>query len=357
MDCIKADGGIRVKFCGEWADTARMDGITAPPLASSRARKRAPQSIAGMLAEIGGRTLLVAAVMAGTLSLIYFPWDADGPLTKAELADLEKYYATAYANQGKTEEDPVNSDYVRIAESFASGANVAEAVGQFAEMYNLFDKKVLDVGAGRGYLQDIVPDYTGLDISPSAKRFFHKKFVHASATYMPFKDDEFDGAWSIRVFEHVPNPEAALREIRRVVKDGGVILMSPAWNCRPWAADGYPVRPYSDFSLGGKLYKASLPVQEIAANYARVPLRAMRQAAWKVTGGPTALRYRRIKPNYDKYWMADSDAVNTLDRHEMAMWFVSRGDECLNCTTAMTGWLDDDDALVIRVHKKATPKS
>ncbi|MEP7364448.1 MAG: methyltransferase domain-containing protein [Acidobacteriota bacterium] len=346
-----------MKFSRQWADKAKMDGITAPPLPTSRTRRRAPQSVAGMLAEIGSRILIVAAVMAGGLALLYFPWEVDAPLTKSEMADLEKYYATAYADQGKAKEEPVNSDYVRIAETFANGSNATEAVAYFAKMYGLHDQKVLDVGAGRGYLQDVVPDYTGLDISPSAVRFFHKKFVHASATYMPFQDSEFDAAWSIRVFEHVPNPEAALREIRRVVKDGGLILLSPAWDCRSWAADGYPVRPYGEFGVGGKLYKASLPLQEIASNYARVPIRFLREAAWRVAGGPTALHYRRMKPNYDKYWMADSDAVNILDRHEMAIWFTSRGDECLNCETAMTGWLDVDDALVIRVHKKAAPKT
>jgi hypothetical protein len=45
--------------------------------------------------------------------------------------------------------------------------------------------------------------------------------------------------------------------------------------------------------------------------------------------------------------MADSDAANSLDRYEMALWFLSRGDQCLNCN----GLADDNDALFIRVHK------
>ncbi|MBN8729215.1 MAG: methyltransferase domain-containing protein [Acidobacteria bacterium] len=329
-----------------------MDGIAAPPLARGRTRKRAAQSLPAMLADIGKRLVLVAVVMAGALALTHFPWDTDKPLSKQEIAELEKYYATAYQNKASLEEEPVNSDYVRIAEGAAAKANVKEAVGFFVKEHGLGGKKVLDVGAGRGYLQDLVDDYTGLDISPSAKRFFHKKFVHASATYMPFQEGEFDGLWTIWVLEHVPNPEAALAEMRRVVKDGGVLLLSPAWNCRPWAADGYPVRPYSDFGAGGKLYKAAIPALEITANYARFPVRLIRHATWKVTGEPTHLRYRRIKPNYDQYWMADSDAINALDRHEVARWFLSRGDECLNCDSGLNGLTDPDEALVIRLHKK-----
>jgi hypothetical protein len=34
--------------------------------------------------------------------------------------------------------------------------------------------------------------------------------------------------------------------------------------------------------------------------------------------GPTALRYRRLDPNYEQYWMPDSDAVNSIDSHEGA---------------------------------------
>jgi hypothetical protein len=41
---------------------------------------------------------------------------------------------------------------------------------------------VLEIGSGRGYLQDVAQNYTGLDISPSVARFYHKKFVLGSAT-------------------------------------------------------------------------------------------------------------------------------------------------------------------------------
>ena len=48
------------------------------------------------------------------------------------------------------------------------------------------------------------------------------------------------------------------------------------------------------------------------------------------------LRYSRLTPSYEVYWEADSDAVNSLDSQEAAIWFVSRGDECLNCDGFVT---------------------
>ncbi len=118
---------------------------------------------------------------------------------------------------------------------------------------------MLEIGSGRGYLQDIAENYTGLDISPNVARFYHKKFIVGTATALPFPDDSFDGVWSIWVFEHVPNPEQAFREMRRVTRNNGVIFLLPEWNVDPWAAQGYSVRPYSDFGLIGKMIKATVP--------------------------------------------------------------------------------------------------
>ena len=78
---------------------------------------------------------------------------------------------------------------------------------------------------------------------------------------MPFHDNYFEAIWSIHVLEHVPDPESALLEMRRVLKPGGLLFLSPAWYCRPWAAQGYAVRPYSDLDLKGKVVKASIPLR------------------------------------------------------------------------------------------------
>ena len=36
------------------------------------------------------------------------------------------------------------------------------------------------------------------------------------------------------------------------------------------------------------------------------------------------------QPKHVNYWIADSDAVNSIDSYEAMLWFLSRGDECLN---------------------------
>lgn len=125
--------------------------------------------------------------------------------------------------------------------------------------YNITDQKCLEVGSGRGALQDIVKNYTGVDYANTVEKYYHKKFVCASASDLPLESDSFDFIWSYAVLEHIPNIENALEEMVRVSKDGGILVLHPAWHCRKWAANGYQVRPYSDFNLGGKIYKFIIP--------------------------------------------------------------------------------------------------
>ena len=198
-------------------------------------------------------------------------------------------------------------------------------------------------------MQDLVEDYTGLDISSSARRFFHKPFVLGSATAMPFEDNSFDAVWTVWVLEHIPAPEQALREIRRVVKPGGHIFLMPAWNVMPWAAQGYQVRPFSDLAIDGKLIKASILPRSYFHALAHTVIEPVRYQWWKTSGGPTTLHYRRLEPNYKTYPGPDSDAVNSLERTEMALWFTSRGDAWLNKEDQNV--MESGGPLVLQVEK------
>lgn len=303
--------------------------------------------------------LIPAVVVVAVFVAVHFPRATDAEPSGEEIAKTISFYQQAYANPAvSADANPDSGDdiYVKVAAEAAQAMHIKEQVQGFVAEQHLNRKRVLDVGAGQGYLQDVVEDYTGLDISPTARRFFHKPFVLGSATAMPFPDDQFDAVWSIWVLEHIPNPEQALREMRRVVKDGGFIYLYPAWYCTTWAADGYPVRPYSDFNMAGKLSKATIPVRSARLYKALYvgPIRALRFAAEAMTGSPTRLHYTRLAPNYQKYWMPDSDAVSSIDRYEAMLWFLSRGDECLNCESPFRSLAEHVlGPLLIRVRKQA----
>jgi ubiquinone/menaquinone biosynthesis C-methylase UbiE len=271
---------------------------------------------------------------------VNFPWHVDpGHET---VSTTRKFYESAYSVEDPIKQpstfqhgtlSPQEQSYIDYGRRAAVKSRVPEKIQRFVKEYELEEKKVLEVGAGSGLLQDIVADYTALDISPTARRFFHKPFVEASATDMPFANDTFDALWSVTVLEHIPSPEKALAEMRRVVKPGGYLLLYPAFDVSRYAANGYRVRPYSDFTVSGKVVKATSSVAEFKpAHYLYYhQVRVLRCISARLTGGPTRLRFIRLTPNYDDYWEPDSDATTSVSNYELYLWFNSRGDKCTNC--------------------------
>ncbi len=225
----------------------------------------------------------------------------------------------------------------------------------FIAQWGLSNKRCLEIGCGRGAFQDEVQDYTGVDLAASVKPFLRKPFFRASATSLPFSNSTFDAGWSYTVLEHIPNPEAALSEMRRVLKPGGLLLLSPAWQCRPWNADGYPVRPYRDFNLWGKLMKASVPMRDsvLFRSCYIFPRRVLRLASF-LCSRPTRFCFKRLEANYSRYWMSDSDAVCSMDPYEAILWFTSRQDVCLNYATLGRQFFVRTGHLAFQIRKTGT---
>jgi len=313
------------------------------------------------LIQMIGVILVGMALLSVLVTMLQYPYDVDG----ASFSDPEakQYYSDAYEaalapNDGRFVE---GEEYVQKARAHAQAAGIPRMVESFVKASGVEDGRVLEVGAGSGLLQDVVRRYVGVDVSSRARRFFHKPFLEASATALPFESNAFDAVWSIWVLEHIPNPEQALNEIRRVVKDGGHILLRPAWNCDSWAAEGYEVRPYSDFGFWGKLIKASIPLRASRwySLFHSRQVRVLRTIQTALGGGPSRLHFRRLKPSYARYWVTDSDAVVSLDFFETYLWFASRGDSCVNCPSLSALLLGRpglrDETLVIQVRKSERP--
>ena len=62
--------------------------------------------------------------------------------------------------------------------------------------------------------------------------------TQADATSMPFEDESFDGAYLTVVLGEIPDQEAALRELRRVVRPGGRVVVGELFGDPHWVSPG-----------------------------------------------------------------------------------------------------------------------
>ena len=161
----------------------------------------------------------------------------------------------------------------------------------FIDAFDLRQRKCLEVGCGRGLFQDLVEDYTGIDLSRSAGRYLRKPFCCCSATSLPFEDCSFDAVWTVTVLEHVPEPEAALCEMRRVLRPGGLLFLKAAWHCRPWICEGIPVRPYATCHFGSAISRPHCPSESgCLSGQPGTPSSAF-LSSWARCSGPLQPRY------------------------------------------------------------------
>lgn len=108
-------------------------------------------------------------------------------------------------------------------------------------------KKVLDLGCNTGII--LMPllrrgvDVVGVDIGPDdirqAKRNLLRKGLDparvqvAAGANLPFGEEAFDVVLLIDVLEHVADPVAVTKEIRRVLKPGGLVVATVPFHLHP----------------------------------------------------------------------------------------------------------------------------
>lgn len=100
--------------------------------------------------------------------------------------------------------------------------------------------RILDCGVGSGAMATAAvqalprpSELSAIDISPrmvaTARRRFAAagiaaRVVEASVMALPFANDSFDVVTAAHVVEHLPDPVAALAEMRRVLRPGGWVV-------------------------------------------------------------------------------------------------------------------------------------
>lgn len=87
---------------------------------------------------------------------------------------------------------------------------------------------VLDVGCGIGDMLNYRSNTIGLDVNPLNVAFCKKQKLEAyvmKPDVIPFGDETFDSVLLDNVLEHIEKPSLLFKEIRRVLKSDGLVLI------------------------------------------------------------------------------------------------------------------------------------
>jgi len=152
--------------------------------------------------------------------------------------------------------------YESFANEFDSKMNMYDTNKRVDVFYNEFllnedlqNKNLLDAGCGTGWFSKAAcekgANVTSMDLGENllaqvAKKCNSKRVI-GSILEIPFADNTFDFVVSSEVIEHTPEPYLALKEIYRVLKPGGKMVLSTPnkfWYWSLWIAEKLKLRPY-----------------------------------------------------------------------------------------------------------------
>ena len=148
---------------------------------------------------------------------------------------------------------------------------------------------LLDVGCGTGVLLDALRGwgmepqrYAGADPSAEMLRMAVSKgargLAAAPAEALPFLDDAFDTIVSVSAFHYWPAPDQGLREVARVLRPGGRVLLAD------WARDFATMRAMDAYTRAtGHSFTRMYAESEIRAMLARAGLRVVRSRRARIS--------------------------------------------------------------------------
>jgi len=131
--------------------------------------------------------------------------------------------------------------YVPLVDPYNAAMHLGHMASYRHALLYAYGRQVLDLGCGTGYGAHYLASYgarqvVAVDVDPVALDYARQAYDHPRVEYqrcdgqrLPYADASFDFVFSSQAIEHVPDPEAFLREINRLLKQNGAcLIITPA---------------------------------------------------------------------------------------------------------------------------------
>lgn len=145
--------------------------------------------------------------------------------------DLERHY-----NQRALAEDEISLTYNHPS-LYKQWFYRARFHRVFSALNPQRSEKILEIGSGSGYYTKAIAEITNhltatefskeyLEVTKKYNPYPVDAYIHCSATKMPFSDNTFNKILITEVIEHIPEWNKAIDEVRRVLKPGGIAIIT-----------------------------------------------------------------------------------------------------------------------------------
>jgi SAM-dependent methyltransferase len=210
---------------------------------------------------------------------------------------------------------------------------------------------VADIGAGTGQFAAALGDWFGLSVvavEPSAAMRAQTprrpgiRVLEGHASALPLPDGSADGAWLSLVIHHIPDLEAAAREIRRVLRPGAPVLIRQGFS---GSVDTARTFPWEFFPETARSVSTFPSVEQVCQAFATAGFR--RDALEQVP--ETLISLADFLDQADDFRRADTNMRGLTDeeflRGKEQLRRAVRDAEHATRTETRTNWLD---LLVLR---------
>lgn len=153
----------------------------------------------------------------------------------------------SFLHRRKVKKQPFSRSFVvRFCDRFPIGYQIYNFIMNFPLSYKVYSilpelsgKNVLQVGSGTGALNKYFKnnkkyeniELVNLDTNINSINFALKTgaysdYIHADICNVPLEDESFDAIIFARCFHHIKNAKSAFKECNRLLKRGGIIVVS-----------------------------------------------------------------------------------------------------------------------------------